>query len=325
VVALGFTAGAVLTIVDQWSTLQSAVDQLGDPNWRWLKFAIYAEAISTVAYAWMFLLLLRSGGVRLRLTTIVALTVAGNALVVSLPAGLAWATAFSFEQLRRRAVPPGLALAIPVLSTFVSIAALTLLLLIGVDIAGGKGPAATFQSAALGVTAALGVALLAAVVLARTGRLAALAGGRLAGAGRGISRRLVAAGFFPALLNWVFDCGCLVCSILAVSGHVPWQGVLVAYAVGQIGANLPITPGGIGVVEGSMSVLLIAYGMHSATAVAAVLLYRIISFWSLVPVGWVLVGALARRRAAAAAIVPAPAPAAPAPGRVSAPQAAATS
>jgi uncharacterized membrane protein YbhN (UPF0104 family) len=307
VLALGLTAAAAITIVDQWSTLQAAVDRLSDPNWHWLKWAIYAEAISTVAYAWMFLLLLRSGGVRLRLGTSVALTLAGNALVVTLPAGLAWATAFSFGQLRRRGVPRGLALGIPVLSTFVSIGALLALLVVGVDLAGAKGPAASFQPAALAVTAGLGVALLAAVVLTRTGKLPALRE-RLAGASVGISRRLVAAGFAPALLNWVFDCGCLACSILAVSGHVPWQGVLVAYAVGQIGANLPITPGGIGVVEGTMSVLLVAYGMHSATALAAVLLYRIISFWSLVPLGWVLVGALTRRRRTAA-IVPAPAPA----------------
>jgi uncharacterized membrane protein YbhN (UPF0104 family) len=300
VLALGLAGAAVLTIVDQWSTLQAAFAQLGDPNWRWLKWAVYAEAISTVAYAWMFLLLLRSGGVRLRLPTIVALTLAGNALVVSLPAGVAWATAFSVGQLRRRGVPHGLALAVPILSSALSIGALLLVLVIGVDFAGGKGPAATFQPEALAVTAGLGVVLLAAVALTRTGRLPALTGRRLATVGVRISRRLVAAGFVPALLNWLFDCGCLALSILAVSGHVPWQGVLVAYAVGQIGANLPITPGGIGVVEGTMSMLLVAYGMHSATALAAVLLYRIISFWSLVPLGWVLVGALARRRGATA-------------------------
>lgn len=322
-VALGLAAAAVVTIIDQWNTLQAAIDRLGDPNWRWLKWAVYAEAISTVAYASMFLLLLRSSGARLRLRTIVALTLAGNALVVSLPAGVAWAAAFSFGQLRRRGVPRGLAVAVPVISTVISAAALTLLLVIGVDLAGGKGPAATFQPAALAVTAGLGLALSLAAVLTRTGKLPRLIGGRVAAAGVRLSRRQLAAGFLPAMLNWVFDCGCLACSILAVSGHVPWEGLLVAYAVGQIGANLPITPGGIGVVEGAMSVLLVAYGMHSATALAAVLLYRIISFWSLVPVGWMLVGVLARRRGAAAGVTT-PAPAKPVQGRLSTPPASVT-
>jgi len=35
-----------------------------------------------------------------------------------------------------------------------------------------------------------------------------------------------------------------------------WEGLLLAYAVGQLVANLPIAPGGIGVVKGALSVLL---------------------------------------------------------------------
>ena len=57
-------------------------------------------------------------------------------------------------------------------------------------------------------------------------------------------------------------------------------------------AALPISAGGIGVVEGTLSVLLIAYKMPAATAIAGVMVYRIISFWILVPVGWGAVGLL---------------------------------
>jgi hypothetical protein len=93
-------------------------------------------------------------------------------------------------------------------------------------------------------------------------------------------------------LNWICDCGCLVFSILAVGGHVPWQGVLAAYGLTQLAAALPIMPGGIGVVEGTLSVLLIAYHMPAATAIAAVMLYRIMSFWIPVTIGWGAVGVL---------------------------------
>jgi uncharacterized membrane protein YbhN (UPF0104 family) len=75
--------------------------------------------------------------------------------------------------------------------------------------------------------------------------------------------------------------------------------------VAQIAENLPITPGGIGVVEGTLSLLLVAYGMPTDTAVAAVLLYRIISFWVLVPVGWLTAGGLVvvqRRRSGETAV-----------------------
>jgi hypothetical protein len=75
--------------------------------------------------------------------------------------------------------------------------------------------------------------------------------------------------------------------IIAVHGHVPWRGLLVAYTVGQVAASLPITPGGLGVVEGSITGLLVAYGMSTKVALAAVLLFRVVSFWALVPVGWI--------------------------------------
>lgn len=42
-------------------------------------------------------------------------------------------------------------------------------------------------------------------------------------------------------------------------------------------------PGGLGVVEGGLSILLIAYGMPTDGALAGVLLYRIVSFWAIVP------------------------------------------
>ena len=72
----------------------------------------------------------------------------------------------------------------------------------------------------------------------------------------------------------------------ALGVRVPWRGILVVYALTQVAASLPITPGGFGVVEASMTALLIAYGTRSTSALAVVLLYRVVSFWGLVPVGW---------------------------------------
>jgi hypothetical protein len=41
------------------------------------------------------------------------------------------------------------------------------------------------------------------------------------------------------------------------------------------------------VVEGSLTFALIAYGQNASEAVAIVLLYRIVSFWGVVPLGWI--------------------------------------
>lgn len=41
-----------------------------------------------------------------------------------------------------------------------------------------------------------------------------------------------------------------------------------------------------GVFEASLSALLIAFGLQPEQAIAATLLYRIISYWALQPIGW---------------------------------------
>jgi uncharacterized protein (TIRG00374 family) len=83
-----------------------------------------------------------------------------------------------------------------------------------------------------------------------------------------------------------------VLAFTAVGAAVPWRGLLVAYGAAQVAANLPITPGGLGVVEGSLTVALVAYGGSTAATVAAVVLYRILSFWIPVPLGWASWGGL---------------------------------
>ena len=93
-----------------------------------------------------------------------------------------------------------------------------------------------------------------------------------------------------SVANWALDCSCLVFAYLAVGAGVPWRGLLLAYGAGQLAANLPITPGGLGVVEGSLVIALVAFGGGQISTVAAVLLYRIVSFWGFLPVGWVFWG-----------------------------------
>ncbi len=86
--------------------------------------------------------------------------------------------------------------------------------------------------------------------------------------------------------NWAADCACLALAFLAVGAGVPWRGLLLAYGAGQLASILPITPGGLGVVEGSLTIALVTFGGAEASTVAAVLVYRLISFWLALPVGW---------------------------------------
>jgi hypothetical protein len=55
--------------------------------------------------------------------------------------------------------------------------------------------------------------------------------------------------------------------------------VLLAYSAANIVALLPITPGGLGLVEASLSGLLILAGVHPGYALLATLAYRVASYW----------------------------------------------
>lgn len=50
--------------------------------------------------------------------------------------------------------------------------------------------------------------------------------------------------FLWMLLYWISDMACLAIAFFAVGALLPWQGLLIAYAAGQLAALLPITPGG---------------------------------------------------------------------------------
>jgi uncharacterized membrane protein YbhN (UPF0104 family) len=266
--------------------VSAALGHLTHLHWIAVRWAIYAEALSVLALTLLIAILLRAGGRRLSLAQVLGLTLAGNALSSSVPGGPAWAATFSFAQLRRRGVSRRTATWVLAMSTVASVAALVALLAVGAIIAGGRGPAAALWPLPLVLVIALAVALPVLVTIVRRtrwlGKITALAPGR----------RLLAGAFAAASLSWIADCLCLVASIMAVSGRVPWQGLLAVYGLTQVSQALPFTPGGVGVVEGTASLLLIAYGMAPATALAAVLLYRIISFWAILPIGWGAAGGL---------------------------------
>ena len=91
---------------------------------------------------------------------------------------------------------------------------------------------------------------------------------------------------------WFADFLILICSFGAVHAAIPWSGVLLAFGVAQIVASLPLIPGGIGLVEGSLAVILVAYGAHRAPALAVVLVYRFLTFWLVITVGWIAIAVI---------------------------------
>jgi uncharacterized membrane protein YbhN (UPF0104 family) len=90
---------------------------------------------------------------------------------------------------------------------------------------------------------------------------------------------------------------CLDASVKALGGSVALASVAVVYLTGSAVGSIVPTPGGLGAVEAALSAGLTAAGLHGATAVSAVLLFRILTFWLPVPVGWGALSYLQRKDA----------------------------
>jgi putative heme transporter len=290
--------------------LAEAWHLIGHISLPWLGVAIAAQIASMIVFARLQQWLLRAGGVDIRLPAMVEITLAANALGTSLPGGVAWSATWAYGQLRRRGADRVLTVWVLLVAGALGSFALFVLLTIGSWLAGGTGPAAhvwpvTTALFAIPVTAgllwyasrrwpAVRRALPRAWHAIEThvpgapwlGRVTADLMRRLATVQPGPRGWVEVFGL--ALANWVFDALTLAASLIALGVPVPWADLLFIYSLAQVAASLPITPGGIGVVEASLTLLLVAFGVPATDALAGTLLYRVISFWVLVTIGWIV-------------------------------------
>jgi uncharacterized protein (TIRG00374 family) len=92
-----------------------------------------------------------------------------------------------------------------------------------------------------------------------------------------------------------FDYLCLLAAVRATGSHPRPALILVAYAVAGIIGLVPITPGGLGIVEASLTGLLVLAGISSGNAFLATLTYRLASYWLPLVLGPVAYGAFRYR------------------------------
>jgi uncharacterized membrane protein YbhN (UPF0104 family) len=76
-----------------------------------------------------------------------------------------------------------------------------------------------------------------------------------------------------------FDFGCLLAALRATGAEPRPSLVLLAYSAAGLIALFPLTPGGLGIVEASLTGLLVLAGVHAGAAVLATLAYRVASYW----------------------------------------------
>jgi putative heme transporter len=290
--------------------VSKSIDSFGHLHWRPLVYAVLFETLSMVALGMLERRILIMGGLPLRPGRAIALAYASNALSASLPVvGSGAATTFTYRRLVSQGATPALAGWSLTLSGIASNAAFVLIISIGGIVSGNI---AGVVAGAIGTVLTL-VAVVVTVIamrrpparervtraviwtLGRVQRLirrpkgdpAGIVAAAMAGLGAfGPNRRDITNAALSAIRNWTFDLLCLAFSIKAAGAHVPWWGIVLAWGAGTGGSSLNLTPGGLGVVEAALTGALVALGVPASQALTAVLVYRAISFWLAIAIGW---------------------------------------
>lgn len=283
------------------------VSVLADVSAALLVPAVVLQAASLAAYTCLTQVILRGGpslpfGIQLRID----LTGYGTSHVV--PGGGATAAALRYRLMVLRGLPAEVAASLAAVQTVLAVLGLLLVATVG----------QLFTALRIGVnpmTLGLVVAVLVALTvggsflaheppsvraaeprrsdtwprLQKARRTAEVWGRRVARV-TGQSRDVLRAaptrrrGLAWSVTNWLLDAACLWVCLAAYGEVMSPELVLSAYGVAGLVGLVPITPGGLGVVEGTLVPGLVVLGGASGPVVLGVLTWRLLQFWLPVPV-----------------------------------------
>jgi uncharacterized protein (TIRG00374 family) len=304
-----------LLVVPQLAASRGSFHLLLDLDSPWLALATLAELASLIVFALATRTLL-ARQTRPSAHRVLRIDLSTIALSHCLPGGGAAGTALGTRLLTRAGVPSADAL-FTKLAQGIGSAIVLQALLVGTVAARLFRPDRSRWEVVL-VAVELGALLLLTAAAALAGRMrrrrltrtqAAPAGwpwlGRLLEWGRGAALhagrqltvlradpRRVAVAVAWATANWLLDAASLWAA-LRVYGHpLPADGVLIAFALANTVAWLPISPSGLGIADALLIPALIAFGAGHSDAVLGVITWRLLSFWLPIPLGLASYGSL---------------------------------
>jgi uncharacterized protein (TIRG00374 family) len=293
-------------VLPQLAGARHAVDVLDDVQPLWLVAGVVLEILSIVAFARLTWTLLPPGS-RPSMPTAIRITLSTLGLSHVIPGGTAAGTSLGYKLITNAgASGPEAAFAIAS-QGLGSAVVLNVVLWAGLIV---SIPARGFDPL-YGTAAVLGGLLMAtvgvAILMATRGEdrvigLSCRVAGRLpfvdadtvAGALRRVAEQLRTLMGQPRVLlkasvwaaaNWILDMAALGVFLAAFGATVPIDGLVVAYGVAYVLAAIPITPGGLGVVEATLTALLVGFGVPRGEALVGVVAYRVANFWLPIPAG----------------------------------------
>jgi len=302
------------------STIARSLAAAINADGYWVAATFAFELISIMTFARTQRVILRSIGGYISIPSMAATAMIGNAISFTLPLiGPGAGTAFTFRRFVRFGSDPAAAIWALGAAWLLSSIVWSLLLIAGAVIS--ENVVASLAGAVIS-TATVVASIIVLVALRRFPRLRTLANfissrtsrqiahirGRL---DQGVpyadtdplgtlmsfrmSRSRWAEAGALALINWVSGAACFVAAILAIRAAVPYREVLLIYGAGATVSSFNVTPGGLGVVEGTLVAGLVAAGLSSKSALGSVLIFRTATFWIPMSLGWCLFGLVDRR------------------------------
>jgi uncharacterized protein (TIRG00374 family) len=281
---------------------------LWHPNLWWLAAAILVELTSMAAFGQLQYQMLRAAGAQISIRKIAALTYAANAVSMTLPAGAAISSGYTFRRLRAWGA------SVPSASfTLISSAVLSTSSFALIALAAAVSFGDAQSSPTLLVTSVLILAgVLAALrLLSHRPELSVRIGQRLLSAANRLRHRPAnpgiqgineflgelsairprsrdwALGLGLATCNWATDLLCLFACAKAIGLNGASLALIVtSYLAGMSVSGLSLMPAGLGIVDAAMVLTLGHGGVPVAIAAAVVLLYRLVSLAFIVTIGW---------------------------------------
>jgi len=293
-------------VVPQFSSVEesyAAIKRLSVPL---VVAAFLLEIVSLLSYSALTGVVI--GWRRLRYRTLVRIDLADLAVNHTAPGGGAVAGAVRFRLFVAEGISEGDAAVAATVEISISNLALAMLFLAGLALTIARiqsDPRNYIVAGLVVLVLLLGVVAVVWALMLHTARVVAIArtiGRRIPFLGEERSGRLVESfakslgvlgedrrrlwlAAVSAAGNWVFDAGSLWVMLAALGQPIGLGPLLTVYGVGTLLTFLPLTPGGLGIVEGVMVPALIGFGVPHSAALLGVIGWRFFEYWLPIPVG----------------------------------------
>jgi uncharacterized protein (TIRG00374 family) len=279
---------------------------LGRLNVGWMIAGLILEAVSLFCYALLNRVLLPPEG-RPSLSRLFRIDLVAAAVAHVIPAGTVGSAGIGYQLFTAEGVSGtdvGVMMATKGMgSTVVLNVLLWIALVISIPLSGFHPVYAT-----VAIVGAVVMALVAALIFGitrgekRAARIVSAIGERIPGVGGDRLERVVlqaaasirALGTNPSVLtqslgwaslNWLLDAASLWCFIAAFGGYPNPVGLFAAYGIANVLGAIPVTPGGLGIIDTVTPVLLVGFGLTRSVATLGVLGWRLVNFWLPIPTG----------------------------------------